>query len=244
MYKFSPTGLALFNNCPRCFWLNWHGIKMPRGIFPSLPRGMDLVIKKYFDTYREQDKLPPEIEGQLEGKLFKETKLLESWRSWKHTNLIYFDKENQVQISGALDDCIQDGEFLIPLDYKTRGSALKSDNVSYYTFQLSTYELLLSSANYPTTNYGYLLFFWPKKVEPNCIVTFETRLLTIPTKMQVVKDTIVHAKECVEGDIPDSSPECEMCKYIQDASTEIRRIDRIKRNDMFKNSVTEEADNF
>ena len=45
------------------------GIHRPRGVFPSLPGGMDNLIKKYFDTYRLQNKLPPEIDGKVEGVL-------------------------------------------------------------------------------------------------------------------------------------------------------------------------------
>ncbi|GAI53572.1 unnamed protein product, partial [marine sediment metagenome] len=43
--RLSPSALNLFLQCPRCFWLEKNkGIKRPRGIFPSLPSGMDSVI--------------------------------------------------------------------------------------------------------------------------------------------------------------------------------------------------------
>ncbi|GAH40896.1 unnamed protein product, partial [marine sediment metagenome] len=31
---------------------------------------MDLVIKKYFDKYRLNNELPPEVQGKVTGKLF------------------------------------------------------------------------------------------------------------------------------------------------------------------------------
>ena len=50
-YKLSPSALNLFLNCPKCFWLDRNkGKKRPRGIYPSLPGGMDAVIKNYFDN--------------------------------------------------------------------------------------------------------------------------------------------------------------------------------------------------
>ena len=42
----SPSALNVFNDCPRCFWLDKNKrMKQPRGIFPSLPSGMDKVLK-------------------------------------------------------------------------------------------------------------------------------------------------------------------------------------------------------
>src|SRR3989338_6659737 len=55
----SPSALNLFLECARCFWLEKvKKIKRPRGIFPSLPGGMDRIIKTYFDSYRSQV-IPP-----------------------------------------------------------------------------------------------------------------------------------------------------------------------------------------
>lgn len=63
--------------CPRCFWLQFNkNIHRPRGIFSSLPGGMDGVIKKYYDSYRKQGKLPPEVEGKLTDKLLADKSYL------------------------------------------------------------------------------------------------------------------------------------------------------------------------
>ena len=63
--RLSPSTLNLFLECPRCFWLHINKrIQRPRGIFPSLPGGMDLVIKDYFDCeYRGK------IEAKNKGKI-------------------------------------------------------------------------------------------------------------------------------------------------------------------------------
>ena len=46
----SPSALNLFLECAKCFWLEKNrGIHRPAGAFPSLPGGMDAVLKKYFD---------------------------------------------------------------------------------------------------------------------------------------------------------------------------------------------------
>ena len=84
-YKFSPSGLNLFKECPRCFWLTHHKIwKRPQGIFPSLPSGMDKILKVHFDKFREKGELPPELKknGDCKNmKLFDNHELLAIWRS-------------------------------------------------------------------------------------------------------------------------------------------------------------------
>src|SRR3989344_2924105 len=74
-YKFSPSTLNLFKDCPRCFWLQFNkGIKRPEAIFPSLPSGMDKALKIHFDRFR--DKKGNLIKGAVDQLLKKENKLI------------------------------------------------------------------------------------------------------------------------------------------------------------------------
>lgn len=57
IYKFSPSKLNLVKDCPRCFWLEYNKkFRRPRGIFPSLPSGMDQILKHHFDEYTKKKK--------------------------------------------------------------------------------------------------------------------------------------------------------------------------------------------
>ena len=51
--ELSPTsGLKLFLECPRCFWLRYReGDHRPDTIFPSIQGGMYRIIKDYFDYF-------------------------------------------------------------------------------------------------------------------------------------------------------------------------------------------------
>ena len=65
-YSLSPSKLNLLNanGCERCFYLhNKLKLERPRGIFPSLPNGIDRVLKEYVDRYRQG--LPPCLEDKL-----------------------------------------------------------------------------------------------------------------------------------------------------------------------------------
>jgi len=161
-FRISPTtGLNLFKECPRCFWLHYNEkVHRPRGIFPSLPGGMDLVIKDYFDKYRGE--MVPELEGQVEGQLMPNLDLLNKWRNWR-MGLEYYDKERDAVLFGALDDCLVYKDQYIPLDYKTRGFPVKEgDSEKYYQTQLDTYSLLISENGYNVRDFAYLVYYYPE----------------------------------------------------------------------------------
>jgi hypothetical protein len=63
MTCFSSSTLKLLHECPRCFWLHFHGKKRPATIFPSLPGGMDAVLKDHFDRFRKEGDLSAGVEG-------------------------------------------------------------------------------------------------------------------------------------------------------------------------------------
>jgi len=171
MIRLSPSSLNLFLECPRCFWLQINDrIHRPRGIFPSLPSGMDNVIKTYFDGYRAKKELPPEIKKEVQGKLMSDLNLLNQWRNWR-TGLEYSDEALGVSLFGALDDCLQDGKEYIVLDYKTRGFPPKEgDSEKYYGNQLDCYSLLLEENGFPTKGIGYLGYYYPEKVYENAMM--------------------------------------------------------------------------
>jgi len=80
MVTLSPSSLHLLDDCPRCFWLHFNkGIKRPEAVFPSLPAGMDKVLKRHFDKHREDGEVPPELAGLTGVKLFDDAEKLAIW---------------------------------------------------------------------------------------------------------------------------------------------------------------------
>ena len=83
--KLSPSSLNLFLDCPRCFWLQIvKKVRRPSGVFPSLPSGMDKILKAHFDNFMAKGKLPPELKREdcVNGcSLFNDAELLKVWRS-------------------------------------------------------------------------------------------------------------------------------------------------------------------
>jgi len=213
-YKFSPSSLSLLKKCPRCFWLQFNkGIKRPAGIFPSLPSGMDLILKKHFDSFMKKGELPPELkEFNGKVKLFDKVELLEEWRNnWKG---IRWQDEEGNNIYGAVDNLLQKGGKLIVLDYKTRGYPLKDDTAAHYQDQMDFYNFLLRKNGYETEDYAYLLFYQPDKVNSGGDVVFHTDLVKVEISVQNAEKILESALIVLKGEMPEPAEECEYCKWV------------------------------
>lgn len=229
----SPSKLNLFNECPRCFWDAYvAGVPRPRGIFPSLPGGMDRALKTYFDAHHGS--LPPSLKGLVPGGLMNDRGRLDRWRNWR-TGLTWEDAAMGVKLIGALDDCLvlpgQHNQFpqtdkvdiYIPFDYKTRGSAPKDDGSSarYYGTQINCYELMLCHNGYKTAGRGILCYFWPKEVSD---FADEAKVVSCAFDMEIVElecdpaaaiTLIEKAVNVMRGPRPDQSPGCEYCNWAE-----------------------------
>ena len=214
-YKFSPSSLNLLKNCPRCFWLHFNeGVRRPRGIFPSLPSGMDRILKEHFDSFRDDGHLPPELSG-LKGftKLFEDSELLDEWRN-NFRGIQWEDKEGN-RLRGAVDNILQKGDKLIVLDYKTRGYPLKEDTAAYSQDQLDLYNFLLRKNGYETANYAFLLFYHPDKVSENGDIAFHADLVKMKVSVKNAENILKEALAVLGGKIPKNSEDCEYCKWAE-----------------------------
>ena len=214
-YKLSPSSLNLLKDCPRCFWLHFNKkIRRPAGIFPSLPSGMDKILKIHFDSFMEKNKLPPELKELKDIKLFDDKGLLEIWRNnfkgiqWKY-------KENLIR--GAVDNILVKEKKLIVLDYKTRGYPLKEDTAAHYQDQLDIYNFLLRKNNYKTENYAYLLFYHPDKVNKKGDVIFNTDLVKMKISVKNAENIIKKAIKVLEGKMPKADEDCEYCEWAKES---------------------------
>ena len=213
-YKLSPSSLSLLKECPRCFWLHFNkGIKRPEGIFPSLPSGMDRILKSHFDSFRDRGDLPPELE-ELNGnvKLFDNVELLDIWRN-NFKGIQWTDKKGNL-FKGAVDNILQKGKKLVVLDYKTRGYPLKEDTAGHYQDQLDIYNFLLRKNGNETENFAYLLFYHPNKVNENGDVVFHTDLVKMKIDIKNAERIFKEAVETLEGEMPKPSEGCKFCGWV------------------------------
>ena len=213
----SPSALNLFLECARCFWLEKvKKIKRPRGIFPSLPGGMDRIIKTYFDSYRSQVIPPPELNGpDFNGvTLYRNQRQLDLWRDWR-TGLRFEDGGRSSVFLGAIDDLLVKEDQYIPFDYKTKGSPTSQEDATrYYQNQLDCYTLLLETNKMPTEPYAFLCYYSPKKIENGGKVVFEVQLLKISTRYERARETLERAIGLLKGPVPPENANCEYCRWL------------------------------
>jgi hypothetical protein len=211
-YKLSPSAINLMKECPRCFWLTQHKVwKRPAGIFPSLPSGMDRILKVHFDKFMEKGELPPELceNGHCTGmKIFNDKEKMKVWQS-NFKGVSWKDKKGN-ELHGAVDNILAKGKKLIVLDYKTRGYALKEDTAEHYRLQQNIYNFLLRKNDYETEDYFFLLFYVPKEVLPGGEVLFDTELVKMKVDIKMAEKSWKDALKLLEGDCPDKC--CEWCR--------------------------------
>ncbi len=211
-YKLSPHSLNLYVECPRCFYETVAEKKArPSGPFPSLPSGMDLIIKKRFDTFRKSGNLPPELKS-LEGlTLFQDEALLKEWRNQRKGMLWIVEDEHS--LTGSVDEILQTTNGnLVVLDYKTRGFPLK-DTPTYYKLQLDLYNLMLRKNGYKTEDYSLLLFFYPDSFNRSGSVKFNNQIVNFPVDVDSAEKTFRDALQLLKGKKPESSEECKFCEW-------------------------------
>ena len=214
-YKLSPSSLNLMQECPRCFWLTQHKVwKRPAGIFPSLPSGMDRILKIHFDKFRDKKELPPELCENKECKnmkLFDDEEKLKIWQS-NFKGVSWIDKKGN-ELHGAVDNILVKRNKLVVLDYKTRGYALKEDTAEHYRQQQNIYNFLLRKNGYQTEDYFFLLFYIPKEVTATGEVIFDTELVKMKVDVESAEKVWKKALEMLEGEEP--KEKCAWCNLVE-----------------------------
>lgn len=220
-YSLSPSKLGILRECPLCFWLHCkRKLERPRGIFPSLPGGIDRIMKEYCDRYRGS--LPPELAGRIPGhKLWGTSAQIAKLRHWKSGLKAEIPtKHGVVSMIGALDDLLVDenGGYA-PLDGKSKGDVPKDDGSQYYQTQIDCYALILQENGLPPTGKGYLWYFWPVSLDGGVhALRFDSTVYPLNASAQAARELVQTAAGILAGEAPDASPGCEHCSF-SDART-------------------------
>jgi CRISPR/Cas system-associated exonuclease Cas4 (RecB family) len=203
----SHTALEEMHRCPRCFWLSHkEGIRQPEGIQSRLANRFDVILKKYFDSYRVKGKLPPLVDGKIKGRLqnpFRER--------------YYFRFDNDYGFYGKLDEClIDENGNHIPVDFKTASSdPREKETLSAYQNQIDEYLFLMEENGKKVANFGYLIYFFPEmSIELTNGFPMVIHIVKIERKVKDIKKRIEAAIKILQGPIPQSSPECVFCNWF------------------------------
>jgi len=214
-YKLSPRRINLYMECERCFWLRVNErVKRPSGPFPSLPGGMDDIIKNHFDKFRRQGQAPPELkQSRIDAQPLQDEDLLKDARKWQ-TEPKYHDTENDVLLRGGVDELRhnEDGEIIV-LDYKTRGYPPKDEVPGYYARQVNLYNLILRENGHQTADHGLLLYYYPDQIQETGEVLFKNQIKRVPVDTEAAQSFLREAAETLNSPIPSHNPDCDYCDW-------------------------------
>lgn len=204
----SASTLGTLNRCPRCFWLQVNlKIYQPEGIVSRLANRFDGVIKRYFDLYRGTPNLPPLVAGQMEGRL--ESPFQEKY---------FVTINDKYGFLGKLDECLirPDSQFT-PVDHKTASSdPTTRELIPAYQFQLDSYAFLLDNNRKPSSGVGHLIYFYPDDGDKlHQGFPMQVTVKTLATDPSRVRPAIDQAIDVLEGPLPDSSPDCPFCQFVE-----------------------------
>ena len=209
----SPSKIGVLKDCAGCFYdENVLKIPRPRGIFPSLPGGVDRVMKDCLDAYRGS--MFPSLMAKLPGKLWGSVQQVNKLRNWRSGLKVEMKVHNKtVSLIGALDDLIiEPDDSYSPFDTKTKGKEPESDGSEYYLHQLDLYALMLRENGMPPSGKGYLDYWFPVQFSDGSM-QMKDKLFTLALEPERGKEWVSKAVGVMLGPRPASSPDCEYCAY-------------------------------
>jgi len=122
------------------------------------------------------------------------------------------DKKSGVILANTVDALLVDDKQLVALNHKTRGYHLNKDKYAPYSLEMDLCNFILKENGYNTSEYAFLFFYYPEKVDEKGDIVFNTKLIeTDPARGEkVFKDAI---KVLQMETAPEAAEDCEYCKW-------------------------------
>lgn len=222
-WKLSRSKIALFLECPRCFYLdNKLGVRRPSMPPFNINNAVDTLLKKEFDIYRaEKTAHPIMVAHDVKAIPFAHPEL-DKWRE-NFVGVQFFHEPTKMTISGAVDDLwINDKKELIIVDYKATS---KEEEITFddkwkdgYKRQMEIYQWLMRQKGFEVSETGYFVYAnaLVNRDKFDAKLDFDLTLHSYQGKPEWVEPTIFKIKEVLDSKtIPAGSPECEHCAYCR-----------------------------
>lgn len=222
-FKLSRTKIELFLDCPRCFYMD-RRLGVSRPSFPSftLNNAVDTLLKKEFDIHRANGQPHPLMEKYHIDAVPIAHEKLSQWRE-NFVGVQHLHAPTNLLIFGAIDDLWQDkSSNYIVVDYKATSTekeiSLEDQWKQAYKRQMEFYQWLLRQNNLKVSSTGYFVFCngLTDKQAFDGKLEFHLQIIPYAGNDAWVEKAVTEAHQCLISDkIPESSPDCEYCRYIK-----------------------------
>ena len=219
-FKVSRSGIELFLECPRCFYVNHRlGIRRPSGQPFNINSLVDKLLKKEFDVHRVNATTHPLMRQYgIDAVPFQHAQM-EEWRENFKGVQTHHAATNLI-VTGAVDDLwINPAGEIIVVDYKSTAKAgdvnIDAEWQMAYKRQMEMYQWLVRRQGLTVSNTGYFVYCNGQDAEAfDGRIEFSIKALSYTGDDRWVDGALSNLKACLMGDvIPDRSDDCAFCGY-------------------------------
>jgi CRISPR/Cas system-associated exonuclease Cas4 (RecB family) len=225
-FKISRSKIALFDECPRCFYLDQRlGIGKPATPPFSLNAAVDELMKKEFDICRRKGQPHPiMVEYGIDAVPFKHEDI-EEWRDALRRGIKYYDPQTNLVVRGGIDDVWigNDGKLII-VDYKATSKkgevTLDAEWQDSYKRQIEVYQWLFQMNGFNVSDTGYFVYVNGDTNKESFSRKLEFDVTVIPYKgsHSWIPETLENIASCLQDElVPAKKQTCSYCAYREEA---------------------------
>ena len=230
-FAISRSGVALFQECPRCFYLHRRlGIARPAGFPFNLNSAVDALLKKEFDTFRAKGEPHPYMRAAGLNAVPHPHPQLDRWRA-NFTGVRTLHEATGFELFGAIDDLWRDldtGELIV-VDYKATSKAaevtIDADWQMGYKRQMEFYQWLLRRQGLAVARRGWFVYCNGRRDVPafDQRLEFTVKMLPYDGDDGWVEETLAAIRHTLAADAPPPvNGRCEYCVFAQKASKAVK----------------------
>lgn len=221
-FVISRSGIDLFVQCQRCFYLDKRlGIARPPGFPFSLNSAVDTLLKREFDSYRAKGKTHPLMkEYGIDAVPYPHEKL-DEWRDSLRRGIRYLHEPTNLLIRGGVDDVwVSPAGELHIVDYKATAKAsevnLDAEWQDGYKRQMEIYQWLFRKNGFKVSDIGYFVYCNGNIDKEAFDAKLEFTIKVIPYRGndEWVEQTIENLHRCLMTTLPEKSVDCDYCAYV------------------------------
>ncbi len=220
-FKVSRSGIDLFLECARCFYLDKVlGLKRPEGPPFNINKAVDTLLKKEFDVHRAKGTPHPLMKSYgIDAVPFSHS-MMDEWRE-NFKGVQHLHEATNLIVTGAVDDIwVTPDKKLIVVDYKatakTTEVSLDADWQIGYKRQMEVYQWLLRQNGFEVASTGYFVYC-NGRTDLEAFdgrIEFDVKVLSYKGDDSWIPGALADIRKCLDqGEIPPPNAMCEYCGY-------------------------------